>query len=85
LKAKNDAEDESTRIAFSNLRSRVNELRHNVEEKEEMLNTLASDWIGDHYEFQKTYQEKDYKISKLETDNAQSAKRIANLKAQIEA
>lgn len=34
LKAKKDAEDESTRIAFENLRSDVIELRHQAKEKD---------------------------------------------------
>lgn len=54
LKAKKDVEDESTQIAFGNLRSKVIELWQKVEEKEEILNTLASELIEDHDEFKKT-------------------------------
>lgn len=85
LKDKKDAKDEITRISFGNLRSKVVKLRHKVEEKEEMLNTLASDLIGDHAKFQKLSEEKDSKISKLESENAQSAKRIADLEVKITA
>lgn len=84
LKAKKDVEDESTSIAFGNLRFEVIELHHNVVEKEEMLNTLASYLIGDRSEVQKISEEKDNKVSKLENDNAQSVKHIVELEAQIQ-
>lgn len=84
LKAKKDVEDESTSIAFGNLRFEVIELHHNVVEKEEMLNTLASYLIGDRSEVQKISEEKDNKISKLENDNAQSVKRIVELDISVQ-
>jgi hypothetical protein len=85
LKAKKDVEDESTWIAFSNLQSEVVELRHKVEEKEEILNTLASDLIRDHVEFKKLSEGKDSKISKLKSENIQSVKRTTDLEAKIAA
>lgn len=84
LKAKKDFEDESTSIGFGNLRFEVIELHHNVVEKEEMLNTLASYLIGDRSEVQKISEEKDNKISKLENDNAQSVKRIVELDISVQ-
>jgi hypothetical protein len=62
---KKDAEDESTQIAFGNLWSEVIELRHKVEEKEIMLNTLVNDLIGDRSEIHKVCEEKDSKILRL--------------------
>lgn len=83
LNAKKDAKDESTRIAFGNLWFEVIELRHKVQEKELILNTLAYDLVGDYFEFQKVSEEKDSKILKLKDDNAQRAKRIAKLATQM--
>lgn len=45
LKAQREAKDESTQIAINNLHFEVIELRHSVEEKETMLNTLSEDLI----------------------------------------
>lgn len=46
LKAQREAKDESTQIAINNLHFEVViELRHSVEEKETMLNTLSEDLI----------------------------------------
>jgi hypothetical protein len=72
LKAKKDVEDESTRIAFENLRSEVIELRYQVEEKEKILNTLASEFLEDHDEFKKYFEEKNDKILKLEDEKKQN-------------
>lgn len=68
FKAKKDAKDESTRIAFGNLRSKINELPHQVGEKEIILNTLANEMIEDRADFKKLYEAKDDKISKLEVE-----------------
>jgi chromosome segregation ATPase len=68
LKAKKDAKDESTRITFGNLRSEVIELQHQVEEKEEILSTLARELIENRIEFTKSSKEKDDKILKLEDE-----------------
>jgi hypothetical protein len=40
LKAQKDAEDESTRIALSNLRSEVIDLQHQATEKDKILLSL---------------------------------------------
>jgi hypothetical protein len=53
LKAKKDVEDKSTRIALHNLWSEVIELRYQVEEKEKILNTFASELLEDHAKFKK--------------------------------
>lgn len=45
LKAQKDGEEVSTQIAINNLRSKFIDLRHNNEEEEDMLNTLADDLI----------------------------------------
>jgi hypothetical protein len=58
LEAKKDAKDETARIAFGNLRSEVIELWHKVEEKDEMLNTLARDLIENRAEFKNVSEEK---------------------------
>lgn len=68
MKAKKDAKDESTRITFGNLRSEVIELQHQVEEKEEILSTLARELIENRIEFTKSSKEKDDKILKLEDE-----------------
>lgn len=46
----------------------VIKLRHKVEEKETMLNTLINDMIEDCTEFHKILEEKNSKILKIETD-----------------
>jgi hypothetical protein len=43
LKAQRDVEEEGAQIAINNLCSEAIELLHNVEEKENVLNTLAKD------------------------------------------
>jgi hypothetical protein len=63
--------------------SEVIGLQHEVEEKEMMLNTLATDLITRQSKFQKSFEQNDNKISKLEAENSHNTKRIAELKDQI--
>lgn len=83
LKAQKDVKDASAQMAIGNLQSEVIGLHRDLEEKEIKLNTFAKDLIEDHTKFQKSSKEKDNKISKLEVDNSQSMKHIAELEAQI--
>lgn len=63
--------------------SEVTGLQHEVEEKEMMLNTLATDLITRQSKFQKSFEQNDNKISKLEAENSHNTKRIEELKDQI--
>jgi hypothetical protein len=45
LKAQKDVEEASAQMVINNLRSEVIDLRHNVEEKETMLNNLTKGLI----------------------------------------
>lgn len=45
LQAQKDGEEVSAQIAINNLRSKFIDLRHNNEEEEDMLNTLADNLI----------------------------------------
>lgn len=83
LKVHKDAEDARAQMAIGNFRFKVIGLRHEVEEKETMLNTLAEDMIESRADLQKSLNEKDNKISKLEADNLRSIKRIKELEAQM--
>lgn len=83
LKVQKDAEDARAQMAIGNLRFKVFGLRHEVEEKETMLNTLAEDMIESRADLQKSLKEKDNKISKLEADNLQSIKCIKELEARM--
>lgn len=58
-------EDESTQIASGNLRSEIIELRHQAEEKEVILDTLANELIENHAKFKKLFEEKYDKILNL--------------------
>lgn len=75
------------------LRSEVIDFLQKVEEKEDMLNTLANDLIESWTKLWKAtedkdkvlegYRLKDDKISKLELDNLQNLKRIEELEAKM--
>lgn len=69
FKEQKDNDDDSTWIAFRNLQSKVIELWHKVEDKVEMLNTLANDLIVDRHEFQKISKQQNNKLSKLQANN----------------
>jgi hypothetical protein len=83
LKAQKDTEDEGTRIAFDNLRLEVIDLRHQAEEKDKILITLVSELNENHARLKKFSEEKNRKILKLEEENKNNAKRIADLEAML--
>lgn len=83
MKAQKDTEDEGTRIAFDNLRLEVIDLRHQAEEKDKILITLVSELNENHARLKKFSEEKNRKILKLEEENKNNAKRIADLEAML--
>jgi hypothetical protein len=78
LKAQKDAEDESTRIAFDNLRSEVIDLRHQVIEKDKILISLIKKFKKSQTDLT-AFSEADQKILKLEKEKKADAKHIADL------
>lgn len=82
MKALKDAEKISAHVVINNLRFEVIDLRHKLEEKEIILNTLAEDLIESRTEFWKANEEKDRKISKLEAENLLNLKPIEELEAK---
>jgi hypothetical protein len=54
-------------VAFD---SKLSSIGIRLKKKEEMVNTLANDLIEDYAEFYRVSEEKDIKISKLESENA---------------
>jgi hypothetical protein len=78
LKAHKDAEDESTRIAFDNLRSEVIDLRHQVIEKDKISISLIKKFKKSQTDLT-AFSEADQKILKLEKEKKADAKHIADL------
>jgi hypothetical protein len=78
LKAQKDAEDESTRIAFRNLRSEVITIRHEAIEKYKILLSLVSKLKENQAELSKFSKESSL-VTKLEEEKKADSKRIADL------
>jgi hypothetical protein len=78
LKAQKDAEDESTGIAFGNLRSEVITLRHEAIEKDKILLSLVGKLNGSHVELAKFSKESSL-VTTLEEEKKADSKRIADL------
>jgi hypothetical protein len=78
LKVQKDVEDESTRIAFGNLRSEAIYLRHQPFEKDKILLYLIEKLKKSQADLV-AFCKADQKISKLEKEKEADAKRIADL------
>jgi alanine racemase len=78
LKAQKDCEDESTKIAFENLRSEVITLRNEALEKDKILLTLVERLKTSETSLAKL-SEVDQKILKFEKEKEADAKHIADL------
>jgi DNA repair exonuclease SbcCD ATPase subunit len=78
LKAQKDCEDESTKIAFGNLRSEVITLRYEALEKAKILLSLVKRLKTSEANLARL-SEADEKISKFEKEKEADAKHIANL------
>jgi hypothetical protein len=83
LKAQKDTEDESTRIAFGNLRSEVIDLRYEAEENDKILITMVSKLKESHAKMIKFSKEENKKILKLEDEKKDNVKHITDLKAML--
>jgi hypothetical protein len=84
LKAQKDAEDESTRIAFDNLHSKVIDLQHHVVEKDKILLSLI-DKLKEIYAELTIFSEGNSRIPKLEEEKKADTKRIADLESALSA
>ena len=84
LKAQKDAEDESSRITFGNLRSEVIDLRHQAVEKDKILLSLIEKLKKSQTNLA-TFSKADQKNSKLEREKEANAKCIADLEYAISA
>jgi succinylglutamate desuccinylase len=78
LKAQKECEDESTQIAFRNLRSEVITLQNEALEKDKILLSLVERLKTNEANLAK-FSEVDQKISKLEKEKQADAKHIADL------
>jgi chromosome segregation ATPase len=85
LKAQKDAEDESTRIFFGNLRSEVIDLRHQAVEKYNILISIFNKLKESRAELTKFSEEEGSKILKLEDEKNADTKRITDLKSMLSA
>jgi DNA mismatch repair ATPase MutS len=84
LKAQKDAEDESTRIAFGNMRSEVIDLWHQAIEKDKILLSLIEKLKKSQADLA-TLSEADQKISRLEEEKKADEKHIADLEYALSA
>jgi predicted RNase H-like nuclease (RuvC/YqgF family) len=84
LKAQKECEDESTKIAFGNLRSEVITLRNEALEKDKILLSLVERLKTNEANFAK-FSEANQKISKLEKEKEANEKRIADLEYTLSA
>jgi succinylglutamate desuccinylase len=84
LKAQKECEDESTKIAFKNLRSEVITLRNEALEKDKILLSLVERLKTNETNLAK-FSEVDQKISKLEREKEADAKRIDDLEYALSA
>jgi alanine racemase len=78
LKAQKDAEDESTRLAFKNLRSEVITLRNEALEKDKIMLSLV-ERLKSSEAILASLSEVDQKMEKFEKKREADAKRIADL------
>jgi hypothetical protein len=84
LKVQKDAEDESTWIAFGNLRSEVIDLRHQAAEKDKIILSLIENLKKSQTDLA-AFSEADHKISRLEKEKEADAKLIADLEYALSA
>jgi hypothetical protein len=78
LKAQKDAEDESTQIAFGNLRSKVITLRNEALEKDKILLSLVERLKSSEARLS-SLSEANQRIKEFERKQEKDAKRIADL------
>jgi hypothetical protein len=83
LKAQKNAEDESTQIAFRNLRSEVISLQRQAEEKDNILISLVCKLKESRDELENFSEEENIKVLKLEDEKKASANRIAELESLL--
>jgi chromosome segregation ATPase len=84
LKAQKNAEDESTRTAFGNLRSEVINLRHEAIEKEKIMLSMVSRLKESHAKLAKFSKESSI-VTKLEEEKKSDLKHIADLEFALSA
>jgi hypothetical protein len=84
LKAQKDAEDESSRITFGNLRSEVIDLQHQAVEKDKILLSLIEKLKKSQIDLA-SFSKAEQKISRLEKEKELDAKCIADLEYALSA
>jgi hypothetical protein len=84
LKAKKDAKDERTQIAFKKLRSEVINLRHEAIEKDKILLSLVGRLKESQVELV-NFSKESSKVTKLEEEKKADSKSIADLESALSA